>query len=102
MILNLLSFLFFIVLCHYLCDKNRVIANIPMKGIFTLQQDTIVTRRIMVYQVDSIRVWKVFLQKCVRAQTKPTQKLVYKDKKFHHVQGLVHTHKSRRAEMVTT
>ena len=42
---------------------------------------------------------KFFLQKCVRAQTKdPTQKLVYKDKKFHHVQGLVHTHKSRRAQ----
>ena len=71
-----------------------------MKGIFKLQEDTIVTRRIIVYQVDSIRVWKVFfLQKCVRAQTKdPTQKLVYKDKKFHHVQGLVHTHKSRRAQ----
>ena len=71
-----------------------------MKGIFKLQEDTIVTRRIIVYQVDSIRVWKVFC-KSVCAQTKdPTQKLVYKDKKFHHVQGLVH--KSRRAEMVTT
>ena len=84
--------------------KGKLIANVCMKGILNLRQDTIVTRRIIVYQVDSIRVWKVFfLQKCVRAQTKdPTQKLVYKDKKFHHVQGLVHTHKSRRAELVTT
>ena len=74
MILNLLSFLFFIVLCHYLCDKNRVIANIPMKGIFTLQQDTIVTRRIMVYQVDSIRVWKVFFCKSVCARKRNQHK----------------------------